>query len=798
LRFFIYSFLLLFLELFVLNGLHGQNNSIPDTLAGEINTNGLTDLQRIGLDESGRLLTDPEDLIKLQSGHFTLNDDKRDDHIVWRNVGPFNSFNTSYQNQGRINAISVHPHDKNIILIGSANGGIWSTTDGGTNWTNTTDDEGFSVCGVSSMVRHPADPNIIYAATSAYLGQWNSGRSYGIGIIMSEDGGNSWKNTGLQKPIGEWNSSIRKLVIDPNSNLSQTLIYAINTTSLFRYEGDFSALGKWHNTYRDGKYFSGPFHFGNVDNHDLEIDVHGTVWFANIKGVFKYADKTITKLTNVPVPKKHDKDVDKTDCRYNNPVKAFYDIEINKLNEIVLLINYYRFQKIGKRCSLKNKPYCITQSKDGGLSWSEPVAISTSGFAFPQLLISPYCSNVIYLEGGNRKMYKSINGGRILKMMEQTRNHVDVRCLLMYSGIEGDTTGSRDVLYVGTDGGISTSDDGRSWKDITGNGICNTNYFGLAITESDPGYILAGAQDGSINLLDSNRWFTTPPGGDNGDCLIDPRNKRRVYQSANASLCTHLLKGSRISRQRCAKIGDTGNRHELFPLLFNPLNPDVVFTASRSLKMITNDCKKIKTIGDEKVHVPKKISSIAISKDDTSVVYYALLNFYWNDKKAADHPENQSGIFKAKRVKDDWHITEISNNLKLKCRQEKGCGMAQVITDIAVDPRNYKKLWISIGGFKEGSKVFYSRNGGKKWKNISSGIPNLPATAIAYQGGRKKRIYAGTDFGVFFKDKKMKHWAYYGKQGPKCMVSDMEINHAAGKLVVSTLGRGIWEADLLP
>jgi hypothetical protein len=40
-------------------------------------------------------------------------------------------------------------------------------------------------------------------------------------------------------------------------------------------------------------------------------------------------------------------------------------------------------------------------------------------------------------------------------------------------------------------------------------------------------------------------------------------------------------------------------------------------------------------------------------------------------------------------------------------------------------------------------------------------------------------------------------WAKYGIGGPPCMVNDMEINQCAGKLVVATYGRGLWEAPLL-
>jgi len=99
-----------------------------------------------------------------------------DEAIEWRNLGPFNSDNTTgqsnncdgqllTQNQGRLDAISVHPDDPNRILVGGANGGIWRTEDGGGNWRNVTVEEGFTIVGMRDIIRHPVDPNIVYAAT---------------------------------------------------------------------------------------------------------------------------------------------------------------------------------------------------------------------------------------------------------------------------------------------------------------------------------------------------------------------------------------------------------------------------------------------------------------------------------------------------------------------------------------------------------------------------------------------------------------------------------------------------------
>jgi hypothetical protein len=115
--------------------------------------------------------------------------------IVWKNIGP--DATPLEENIGYVGAIWVNPENSNIILAGSPSGGVFRSTDGGLNWVNTTDDEGFSLFGITDIVSHPQNSNIIYAATGNYAASvWNSpdmASSYGIGVIMSIDGGVSWK-----------------------------------------------------------------------------------------------------------------------------------------------------------------------------------------------------------------------------------------------------------------------------------------------------------------------------------------------------------------------------------------------------------------------------------------------------------------------------------------------------------------------------------------------------------------------------------------------------------------------------
>ena len=53
----------------------------------------------------------------------------------WHPLGPSPIPNGSTSYSGRVTAIAVDPTDANVVYVGTAQGGLYRTLDGGTNWT---------------------------------------------------------------------------------------------------------------------------------------------------------------------------------------------------------------------------------------------------------------------------------------------------------------------------------------------------------------------------------------------------------------------------------------------------------------------------------------------------------------------------------------------------------------------------------------------------------------------------------------------------------------------------------------
>src|SRR5208282_195308 len=97
---------------------------------------------------------------------------------------------------GRITSIAVDPTNSNIVYLGGAQGGVWKSTDGGTNWATTFDTEKTLAIGAIAIDPSSCVPG---PCTTLYIGtgeQNFSGDSYyGAGIYKSTDGGATWSQT---------------------------------------------------------------------------------------------------------------------------------------------------------------------------------------------------------------------------------------------------------------------------------------------------------------------------------------------------------------------------------------------------------------------------------------------------------------------------------------------------------------------------------------------------------------------------------------------------------------------------
>jgi len=129
---------------------------------------------------------------------------------------------------GRVTAIAA---DGDSLYVGTADGGVWKSTDGGTNWAPLLDDS--PTLSIGAVQINPSDHSIWVGTGEAN----SSSDSYaGIGVLRSTDGGSTWTRVG--GPELENHTTVR-LLFDGTGT-----IWAATNKGLFRHSAS-STTGAW-------------------------------------------------------------------------------------------------------------------------------------------------------------------------------------------------------------------------------------------------------------------------------------------------------------------------------------------------------------------------------------------------------------------------------------------------------------------------------------------------------------------------------------------------------------------------
>src|SRR5688572_27514726 len=107
--------------------------------------------------------------------------------LLWRNVGNANLV-------GRISAIDALANDWSHVVVGSASGGVFKSTNAGTTWTAIFDNYGSASIGDVKIFQ--PNPEIIWIGTGEECGR--NSAAWGDGVYKSTDGGKTFVNVGLE------------------------------------------------------------------------------------------------------------------------------------------------------------------------------------------------------------------------------------------------------------------------------------------------------------------------------------------------------------------------------------------------------------------------------------------------------------------------------------------------------------------------------------------------------------------------------------------------------------------------
>jgi photosystem II stability/assembly factor-like uncharacterized protein len=672
----------------------------------------------------------------------------------WTFSGPSSS-NGGYSGLGRINCMAFHPTDANTFWVGTPAGGLWKTTNGGTDWTTSTDN--LPVLGVSDIAVHPTNPNILYIATGdGDLGSLSGltggadGDTKSIGILKSLDGGATWSTTGLNWSVTN-HKLIRRLLINPSN--PQILIAAASDGIWRTTDGGTTWSNAQLGYFMDLEYKPG----------DPTIVYASTFDFSGNAKIYRSTNSgiswsLITSLANV--------------IRINLAVTPNAPSLVDALcaNTSSGLAGLWYSSNSGASFSQYFASNDTNNLLDGSYNASGNGGQGHYDLAYA---INPVNYNDFWLGGINT--WNSTNGGlnwNIKTMWSPNTSdnpnnitvvHADKHFIVFHPLVPG-------TMFECNDGGLyKTTNNGSTWSDLS-NGLEISQMYRIGVSQTSQNRVITGLQDNGTKLFYNNLWYDVT-GGDGMDCIIDYSNSSVQYASyANGVIYrTNNLWNNVVTISENLPGGQIDGAW-VTPFVLHPSNPNIIYAGYDKLYKSMDQGDSWTAISGVLDSNNENIRFMAIAPSNPNTIYAATLKKLYSTTNGGT----------------SWNLILDSGTIQNYAN----------LSGLAVDPTNPDKVFITVSGYTAGDKVYMKPGIGQNWINYSGSLPNIPVNCIVYQTGSNEGLYIGTDIGVFYTDGSMTDWIPYQTGLPNVVVTDLEISYYDNKLWAGTFGRGLWKTDL--
>ena len=409
----------------------------------------------------------------------------------------------------------------------------------------------------------------------------------------------------------------------------------------------------------------------------------------------------------------------------------------------------------------------MAYSTDSGDTWTlldnTPPDFDSQGAYNMTLAVSPMTTSKIIIGGVDG--YKSIDGGQSWeKYLDGYWNQGSPNFYVHSDHHVMKFVPNTEILFTGNDGGLNYGDINSSnpFTDIS-EGLFITQYYGLGLVNTDSVHVIAGAQDNDGVFFNSSVPKGILPGSDGYDGLVDFTNPDKSYACSTGGGFMKTADGWVNFTTPDPNFSSNWD----VQMKMNPINPKSLYLGGNYLVKSTNEGESWDIVFDKF----SEITGMDISRTDTMVMYVQT---------------ETSGFWSTNDAGNNWKKLNLPSNFS-----------SSDVNDVNIDPYDSKKVYITVGGYLNGQKVWMSDNGGQSWINISYNLPNIPVNCITSAASNiKGELFVGTDLGVWHYNPAGIIWEPFNDGLPYTPVSELNINYYSGSLFAATYGRGIWHTKL--
>ena len=714
--------------------------------------------------------------------------------MKWTGIGPMSP-------SGRMVDVEVHPAEPTTVYAGVAQGGVWKSTDDGTNWFSIFDD--YPAGSIGDIAIAPSNPKIVWVGT----GEANIFRSSqtGIGIYKSVDAGQHFTYMGLADT-----QHIARVIVHPKN---PEIVYVAAPGHEYTYNkerGIFRTTngGKsWQNIfYRDEK--TGVIDLA-MDPSNPDIMYASTGERLRYRwndpkptpqtGIYKTVDggKTWKPLSN-GLP-----DFSKGECE-----RIGIDICRARPNVVYALIDQILKDPGGKEV---DGAY-LFRSDDGGDSWrmvegNDRIKSMYPGYGwvFGQVRVDPVNPDLVYIMGLN--YLRSKDGGKTWES-PPARGHSD------WHGMWINPNDTNHIVVV-NDGGFMISRDGLATAKHPVN-LPIGHLFSIAVGQTKGKFwAYSNVQDsggwrGEIDVTagkDKITWkeWVGGPGDEAGRHAVSPENANIVfgvtrygggpYRADFGTVppppdpAAQGARGGRGQRQWtqtqiAPSFGTEQKRAQwVAPIVLSPHSAKRVFFGAQFL-----------FVSDDEGKAWRKISSDLTNYDKQKQgnINYSTI---W---AIAESPLKKGLIYAGT---DDGNLAVTRDEGETWEKINTGLPADLFMASIEASRFVEGTVYVVVNGKRHNdfnTYLFKSTNYGKSWNNIATAVPGGIANVVKEDPTNQNILYLGTDLSTYVTIDGGNKWQVLGSNLPTAHVFDLAIQTAENLVVIGTHGRSAWAIDIDP
>jgi photosystem II stability/assembly factor-like uncharacterized protein len=688
--------------------------------------------------------------------------------LSYRNVGPVRG--------GRsiaVAATSARPHE---YYFGATGGGLWKTTDGGTNWSPVSDGY-FRSSSVGAIGQCEANPDIVYVGMGEVALRGNI--MQGDGAYRSTDGGRTWQHIGLSD-----SHAIGRMRVHPTNC---DVVYA---AVLGHPYGPNEERGVFRTT-DGGTTWERVLHRDSRTGAvDLIIDptnpntlyagfwqVQRTPWSLESggpgSGLFRSTDggsnwSELTKHPGLPqgIWGKVGVTVSGAD---GNRVWAIIEAEDGG----------------------------VFRSDDGGATWertNSDRSLRQRAFYYTRIYAHPTDRERVYVL--NVAFHGSEDGGRTFPRTFRVP-HADNHDLWI------DPQNPNRWLNA-NDGGANVSvNAGLTW---TSQAYPTAQLYHITVTNHDPYWVCGAQQDNSTACMPSRSAGVLAShfavgGGESGYIASDPEDPNIIFAGSYGGLLTRF--DARTGERQVANVwpdnpmghsaGELRERFQwTFPIMYSRTGPKRLYVGSQHLWVTTDEGRSWDRIsGDLTRADPKTMgpSGGPITRDQTSVEYYATIF------TIAPSPHDAGTIW----VGTDDGYVQLTRDHGRTWTNITPPDMPEFTRVSMIDASPHRPGAAYIAGKRyqlddRSPYVWYTEDYGSTWRRLDRGIPDgAYVHAVREDPVRSGLLFAGTELGVFVSFDNGAAWANFNRNLPVTQVPNLMVK--GNDLVIATHGRSAYIMD---